>query len=364
MRRRHVEAGEQPAEQGVERRARTEVVRRRVSLGDHQRDDALGRHDVRDQGRARPAAPGRTPTSSGRRTPRSRAPARRVRGPAAAARPARTASSRDASSLAASVRSSARSAATCSSCGTRTGCTRLASIRARSDHSNSTSGDRDRLATRSPRTASRRPWPVTIVCRSRLPERALPLVQVGQPTPDVRQRVRLPAGPLGERRPDVAVAQPYGERRGPGDADRHAGGARASSWSPRRRTTRAQSSRTSVAHQGISKRGQLRRQGIPLGHQGRTGPTEPDLGTQRERLGAHPVGRRHRAREPRPGGPRGRQRPAAGSVASAACAMVSSACPRRCWSRWFPKVRAASSRTTRRPGSARPPSAPRPGPGC
>ena len=56
--------------------------------------------------------------------------------------------------------------AVCGSCGARTGWIRDASIRARSDHSKSTASDRDCTASARPRTASRTPWPTTLVCRS------------------------------------------------------------------------------------------------------------------------------------------------------------------------------------------------------
>ena len=99
-------------------------------------------------------------------------------------------------------------------------------------------GDRDLLATRSPRTASRRPWPVTIVCRSRLPN------ELCHSCRSARPRRRCPSAAAGRPLRSARAARTSRSR------SRTASGAvlgtrsarsrrRASSWSPRRRTTSA-----------------------------------------------------------------------------------------------------------------------------
>ena len=211
--------GSRPPSRDSSASRRSEVVRGRPRRGDDERHHPLGRDDVGHQGLTPRRSPGSPRAASARRRhpePRVRHARSRTRWRSSASR---ARSSRVASSFAASVRSSARSATTSSSCGTRTGWTRLASIRARSDHSNSTSGDRDRLATRSPRTASRRPCPVTIVCRSRLPNELCHSCRSASP------RRRWPAPPLdGRSAPPGPRArrdpQSYGERRPAGDPHR------------------------------------------------------------------------------------------------------------------------------------------------
>ena len=206
-------------------------------------------------------------------------------------------------------------------------------------------GDRDGTATRSPRTASRAPCPVTIVCRSRLPNELCHSCRSASPR---RRWPSASAGrprPLGERRAHVAVPQPYGERgaaSGPGSRARRR---RASSSSPRRRTTSAVSSRMSIGPPRHLQRGQLRRRGRrPWSTSDGRGSARaaPRHRARAPRRG--PAGRRPGPREAGPGRARGGQRALRVRWRSAARAIVSSASPRRCWSRWLPKVRAASSR--------------------
>ena len=206
-------SGQQPAEQAVEVRSRAEVMGRGALLGDHQRDHAVRRDDV---GHQSPSGAEAGLELGQRHRVGERAGAALLPGLLAHALPELrlpAALSRDGFLARGQRRSSARSAATCSSRGTRTGCTRLASIRARSDHSKSTSGDPDALAIRSPRTASRRPCPATMVCRSRLPNELCHACRSSSPRRRCPRRRGGPAGTLRQRGPHVAVAEPYAERR-------------------------------------------------------------------------------------------------------------------------------------------------------
>ena len=360
--RRHVEAGEQAAEQGVERLARAEVVRRRA------------RASVTTSATTRSAVT--TCATRARSTSRClevRERHRVVVRPGAARPPRALADPLPELGLARrrpraspppwprACASSARSAGDCSSCGTRTGCTRLASIRARSDHSKSTSGDRERLATRSPRTASR--------ARARSPSsagrgsRTSSATRAGRPGPAVGVAGRPPvAAALGQRRAHVAVAQSYGERRVLGTRTAR------SRWLRLLMVTAPQHHQRGVEPDVDRPPGQLQR--IELGarsspwctRDGRVRPSRTSAPWTSASALSRKAGRPGRGRSGRE--PRGPPRALGRVRASAAAGDGELGLARRCWSRWLPNVRAASSRAAGRCGSARQPSAPRPGPGC
>ena len=126
---------------------------------------------------------------------------------------------RSPSSTCAISRSSARSAAIDSSWGARTGWTRLAIIRARSDHSNRTSGLRESAASCSARTPSRRPWPTTLVCRSRLPNELCHACRSERPARTCRKRFRASPSSRCQVGPHVAVQEAHPQRRPSVDPD-------------------------------------------------------------------------------------------------------------------------------------------------
>ena len=169
-------------------RASTRARAGRARRGDHQRDHALGGDDVGDQGRARPVAPG--PCSATGSAYPAGTPA--LPGPLADPLPQLGLSALGRRLRPLELRQVGRQPrrpAVPGPAGPD------ASIRARSDHSNSTSGDRDR-----PPPAGPAPRADAVPGHLRLQveaaERALPLVQVAEPAPrwasaaDARPRSR------------------------------------------------------------------------------------------------------------------------------------------------------------------------------
>ena len=171
------------------------------------------------------------------------------------------------------------------------------------------------------------------VCRSRRPEGALPRVQVGEPGPQVLERVGRPPLGGGQLGADVAVEQPYGDRRRPRDA-----AAAQAARAPRRGRragcrTRPRPARASAASQRSPCSRELVGQDAP--RRASAGPCRPGSTSAREQrgVGAHLPGTRtgapNRRRRARAATPPRRVR----VVSTRLRASASSASPRRWYSR-------------------------------
>ena len=177
--------------------------------------------------------------------------------------------------------------------GARTGCTRLASIRARSDHSNRTVG----LAASPPPAPARGrraacPCPTTIGLQVEAAERALPRVQVGR-APRAGAAARRPVGPAraASSARTSRCEQADGQRGAAGTGADSRPGARAHRPGlPARIRTRAACSRTSSARHRRPWSVELVRQRARP-RRSATGPRAPSStsAAERHRLGPQPA---------------------------------------------------------------------------